>query len=190
MPNLPYMCRDAGGCHDPRRHSHRITAVAIRVTVMLLVLGLADTVWAKMPTVSAPAPDFALKSSSGDNLRLSEFRGDVVIVNFWSAHCGRCRDQLSQLNKLGEDNPSNRIKILSINVDSDSTAAVRTMGALDLGFSVLFDTDKIVARLYDPSQLPMTVVVDAHGMVRYIHESFRGGEEALYRRELAELLAE
>ncbi len=82
------------------------------------------------------------------------------------------------------------MSILSINVDSDSSAARRAIAAEDFGFPVLFDTDKIVSRLYDPSQLPMTFIVDPHGTVRYIHKGYSRGDEELYAREVAKLLAE
>ena len=47
-----------------------------------------------------PAPDFALKSSSGENLRLSEYRGDVVMINFWATWCGPCRQEMPLLDEL------------------------------------------------------------------------------------------
>ena len=145
---------------------------------------------AESPTVSEPAPDFALKSQSGSNLRLSEYRGDVVLVNFWMSECSRCRDQLAGLAALGEANRQDRISILSINVDGDSRASIRVSADQGYEFPVLFDTDKSVVRLYDPSRLPMTVVIDPHGIIRYIHEGYERGDDALYARELRELLAE
>ena len=47
-----------------------------------------------------PAPDFALKSSTGENLRLSEYRGDVVMINFWATWCGPCRQEMPLLDEL------------------------------------------------------------------------------------------
>ena len=47
-----------------------------------------------------PAPDFVLKSASGENLRLSEYRGDVVMINFWATWCGPCRQEMPLLDDL------------------------------------------------------------------------------------------
>lgn len=141
---------------------------------------------AESPTVSKQAPDFALASSTGSNLRLSEFRGDVVVLNFWSTRCGRCRSQLEWLAEIDEA----QLSILSVNIDGDSQAAVREIEDQGYGFPVLFDTDKKVSRLYDPSRLPMTVMIDPHGTVRFIHEGHRRGDEKLYAKTLSKLLAE
>ena len=166
------------------------------LTLILFGLALSRVVTARAdsplsePVLLKQAPDFVLESSAGRNLRLSEFRGDVVIVNFWSSACGRCREQLDQLATINEANRPNRMSILSVNVDGDSSRAMRIIAEQDLGFPVLFDTDKIVSRLYDPHRLPMTVIVDPHGTVRYIQEGYSRGDEVLYAQKLAELLAE
>ncbi len=169
---------------------HSIAATSISIVLLSLMSGWSGTATAKTPLVSEPAPDFVLKSSTGQNLRLSEFRGDVVIVNFWSTRCGRCRKQLDELAAINKVNSPDRISILSVNVDGDSSQVIRTVADQGFPFPVLFDTDKIVSRLYDPRRLPMAVVVDPHGNIRYIHEDFKRGDEALYAKELAELLAE
>ncbi len=145
---------------------------------------------AKTPLVSAPAPDFVLKSSTAQNLRLSEFRGEVVIMNFWSSDCRRCRKQLERLAEIGKANRPDRMSILSVNVDGDSSKTRRVIADQSLPFPVLFDSQKKVVRLYDPDRLPMTVMIDPHGTVRFIHEGYQSGDEAQYVQEIAELLAE
>ena len=184
MLNLP-LIRTAA-----RQAAAGICMLVANAIVLLSVSGATATVRAQPPAVLEAAPDFALKSSTGHNLRLSEFRGDVTIVNFWSSKCGPCSEQLDQLNAINAANRPNRISILSVNVDRDSQAATRTIADQGLEFSVLFDTDKTVIRLYDPSKLPMTVMIDPHGIIRYRHDGYKRGDEALYALELAELLAE
>ena len=165
-------------------------AAVVSVIIFFSLLGVAPSVWAQPPAVLEAAPDFSLKSSTGHNLRLSEFRGDVVIVNFWSTRCGQCDEQLDQLNLINAANRTNHVSILSINADRDKRAVTRMLAARDLNFPVLFDAEKTVISLYDPSRLPMTVMVDPHGTVRYIHSGYKRGDEALYSLELAKLLAE
>lgn len=167
-----------------------LLATVARALIVFSLFSVAASVWAQPPVVLEAAPDFSLKSSTGHNLRLSEFRGDVVIVNFWSTNCGQCDEQLGQLNLINTANQSNRVSILSVNVDRDNRAATRMIAAQNFSFPVLFDADKAVVRLYDPSRLPMTVVVDPHGTIRYIHAGFKRDDEALYSLELAKLLAE
>jgi thiol-disulfide isomerase/thioredoxin len=174
----------------PQMRSGSVTTTTIILVLFGLALHWVGTARADSPVVLKLAPDFVLESSAGRNLRLSELRGDVVIVNFWSSGCGRCREQLDQLATISEVNRPNHMSILSVNVDGDSSRAMRIIADQNLGFPVLFDTDKIVSRLYDPRRLPMTVMVDPHGIVRYIQEGYHRGDEVLYAQKLAELLAE
>jgi len=150
-------------------------------------LGSTSVAWTSTPSISEPAPDFVLKSSAGRNLRLSEFRGTVVIVNFWSENCRPCREQLEW---LGTINAANEVSILSVNIDRDKDGVMRTITDQGIEYPVLFDTDKAVIRLYDPSKLPMVVMVDPHGAIRYIHNGYKNGDGALYAQQLAKLLAE
>ncbi len=165
-------------------------AIGFMARVVVVACAWAAPLSARPPVVATPAPDFALASSVGQNLRLSEFRGDVVIVNFWSIRCGRCREQLAQLDAIERANRPSGLRVLSVNVDGDGAAAKREAARRELGFPVLFDTDKRVSRLYDPRTLPMTFVIDPHGIVRHIHDGYSRGDEALYAREVADLLAE
>jgi len=165
-------------------------AMRFMTRVVIVAGAWAAPLSAGPPAVEAPAPDFVLASSVGQNLRLSEFRGDVVIVNFWSIRCGRCREQLAELDAIERANRPSGLRILGVNVDSDGAAARRAAAKRKLGFPVLFDTDKLVSRLYDPRTLPMTFVIDPHGIVRHIHDGYSRGDEALVARQVAALLAE
>ncbi|MDH5275961.1 MAG: TlpA family protein disulfide reductase [Gammaproteobacteria bacterium] len=135
-----------------------------------------------------PAPDFALKDAAGDNLRLSEWRGEVVVLAFWADWCGRCSDQQQELAKLQRKYGERGVRFVTVNIDRDDHVA--RGAAARSGLLVLHDGDGAVARQYDLSNLPLTVLVDAHGKVRHVHEKYRGGDAALYDEELAALLQE
>ena len=135
-----------------------------------------------------PAPDFALKNAAGDNVRLSESRGEVVVLNFWAGWCGRCTDQLQQLEQLQKQYATKGVRVIAVNIDHEAQPARDAAGRLNL--LVLHDADQSVAREYDLSDLPLTVVVDPHGTVRYVHQKYRGGDAAFYEEELAALLQE
>ena len=166
------------------RNSERCRVLAL-LAVGLLSMHPAQADDAQT-TQALPAPDFALGSSTGHNLRLSEYRGKVVVLNFWSLSCGPCFEQLAWLDAL---EPDNGLDLLSVNVDA-SRHRPHVLEDHAYGFPVLFDHDKTVIRLYDPRRLPMLVLVDPHGTIRFIHEGHRAGDEALIERELAALLTE
>ena len=68
------------------------------VSLIILALTLSTGVMAKK--LQGPAPDFVLKSDGGDNLRLAEQRGDVILLNFWASWCGPCRQEMPLLEEL------------------------------------------------------------------------------------------
>jgi peroxiredoxin len=135
-----------------------------------------------------PAPDFSLKNAAGENLRLSEWKGEVVVLAFWADWCGRCSDQLQELTRLQKQYGDRGVRVVAVNIDTDATPAREAAARSDV--LVLHDSDQAVARQYDLSNLPLTVLVDAHGKVRHVHEKYRGSDAALYDEELAALLQE
>jgi len=136
------------------------------------------------------APDFALKSSTGENLRLSEFRGDVVMINFWATWCGPCRQEMPLLDELYARYQRVGFSLLGVNIDDDSGRAMDMIEELGVNFPVLFDARKEVSKLYEVEAMPVTVIVDRTGTVRYIHHGYKPGYEDKYLDQIRSLLRE
>jgi peroxiredoxin len=147
-----------------------------RVTAQLRTLALAATVlagllaWPLATRASvapdSPAPDFVLKATDGKNLRLSEYRGDVVVLAFWASWCGRCRGALTALNDIEAKTGSATPVVLGVNLEGDPLRAGAVAQSLDLRYPTLVDTRQEVGRLYDVEVLPLTLLVDRDGVVR------------------------
>ncbi len=150
----------------------------------------ASTGLASSGLVGEPAPDFALKSASGENLRLSEYRGEVVMINFWATWCGPCRQEMPLLDELYDRYQRVGFKLLGVNIDDDQAKAMKMVGELDVSFPVLFDAGKSVSRQYQVGAMPVTVLVDRSGTVRYVHHGYQPGYEQNYLTEIRELLRE
>jgi peroxiredoxin len=136
------------------------------------------------------APDFALKSSTGENMRLSEFRGDVVMINFWATWCGPCRQEMPLLDELYSRYQRVGFNLLGVNIDDDSNRAMNMIEELGVNFPVLFDARKEVSKLYEVEAMPVTVIVDRKGTVRYIHHGYKPGYEDMYLDQIRSLLRE
>ena len=132
------------------------------------------------------APDFALKSSTGENLRLSEFRGDVVMINFWATWC----QEMPLLDELYARYQRVGFSLLGVNIDDDSGRAMDMIEELGVNFPVLFDARKEVSKLYEVEAMPVTVIVDRTGTVRYIHHGYKPGYEDKYLDQIRSLLRE
>ena len=169
-------------------------AVSVRLAVLALVLvpvgQHAGTVLAATGLSGAPAPDFVLKSLDGGNLRLSEFRGEVVMVNFWATWCGDCRAQLTELNDWYGTYQGAGLQLLAVSLDHSLADVSKTAGALDLAYPVLHDADLTVSKLYDVSSMPVSVLIDRDGIVRDVIEGFRRSREQEFLNRVRELLRE
>ena len=151
---------------------------------------LAATSLASSGLVGQLAPDFVLKSASGDNLRLSEFRGCVVMINFWATWCGPCRQEMPLLDELYSQYQRVGFNLLGVNIDDDSGKAMNMIAELGVSFPVLFDTHKEVSKLYAVDAMPVTILVDRDGMVRHVHHGYKPGYEQDYLNEIRSLLRE
>ena len=136
------------------------------------------------------APDFALKSSTGENLRLSEFRGDVVMVNFWATWCGPCRQEMPLLDELYSRYGRVGFSLLGVNIDDNSSKAMDMVSELGVTFPVLFDSRKEVSKLYQVDAMPVTVLIVREGTVRYVHHGYKPGYEEKYLDQIRSLLRE
>lgn len=136
------------------------------------------------------APDFALRAVVGDNVRLSEHRGDVVVVSFWSSRCGPCSAQLAALERSLRTFGAAGLQVFGVSVDDDPARAAQFASAQSVGFPLLLDPGKQVSRSYRVDNLPMTILVDRSGAIRHVHREYDGKSETRYLQELRALLNE
>ena len=161
----------------------------IRLLGVLLSVFAASSL-ASSGLAGQSAPDFVLKSTTGENLRLSEYRGDVVMINFWATWCGPCRDEMPLLDELYSRYQRVGFSLLGVNIDDDTRRAMAMVEELGVSFPVLFDEKKEVSKLYEVEAMPVTVLVDREGTVRYVHDGYKPGYEQYYLNEIRSLLRE
>ena len=114
------------------------------------------------------APDFALKDLSGEEVRLSDYRGTAVLVHFWTTWCPSCRVEMPELQKAQASLGRDRLIVLAVNLTwQDNRQEVAHMvGDLGLTFPILLDEEGQVALTgYRVSVLPTSVFVDPAGKI-------------------------
>ncbi|HNR92653.1 MAG TPA: TlpA disulfide reductase family protein [Dokdonella sp.] len=145
---------------------------------------------ADSPLVGREAPDFALRAMAGDNVRLSEARGQVVVLSFFGSRCNPCRAQLAELDAVYRTYGPAGLTVYGISIDDDAEKARQFSASVGVGFPMLADPQKAVGREYAIDRLPTVVIVDRAGKVRYVHRDPESRSEPVYVRELRRLLDE
>ena len=159
----------------------------IILTIGLLAIVASQWVYSSTDLLGKQAPDFTLRSDQGDNKKLSEYRGKVVLINFWASWCGPCQQELPKLSELKQLHDEHDFELLAINIDEEPNKAIRLAKKLGINFPVLFDEEKNVSKLYDIDAMPMTVLIDRNGDVRYLHRGYKESYLSLYQQQIKQL---
>jgi len=158
---------------------------------VLTVSFLVAASMAAAPTlVGKDAPDFVLKGMDGRNLRMSEYRGQVVLVNFWARWAGDSRQEMPALDRINTTYGRAGLVVIGVSIDEDLARAREFAGAMKVSYPILFDTGSDIGRDYQLQKMPMTILVDRAGIVRYSNVGFKRGDERAYLDHIRELLRE
>ena len=157
---------------------------------LLLVVFMVFVPSAHAENIKGAAPDFTLKSSSGENIKLSELRGEVVMINFWASWCAPCRQEMPLLEELYKKYSDLGFNLLAVNVEEDSSKADILLKDIPVTFPVLFDNTNRVTKLYKVVAMPSTVIVDRDGNMRFLHRGYLPGYEEEYKKQVSELIRE
>lgn len=162
----------------------------VNVGLVLLASVMFFISAAQAAEVQGKAPDFTLKSSSGKNLKLSEHRGEVVLLNFWASWCGPCRKEMPYLEQIQEKYADYGFTVMGVNVEEDSSKAKKMLKDIPVSFPILYDTTNSVSKAYKVSAMPTTVIIDRDGNMRYLHKGYKSGDEATYKQWVKKLIRE
>lgn len=165
-------------------------SIFIRICFLISCVTALSMSTASAAKVGDLAPNFTLKSATGTNLRLSEFRGEVVMINFWATWCGPCRQEMPLLQELYSRYRDVGFELLGVSIDGNSAKAKNMAKRLKINYPILFDLEKNVSELYDVDAMPTTVMVDRDGRVRHIYRGYLPGHEDKYRANIRGLLKE
>jgi len=130
------------------------------------------------PIAGHPAPDFELKSLAGETIRLSDFKGRPVILNFWATWCGPCRAEFPELQQVAVEN-GDKLVIIGVNHTSGDTPALVPDFVEEFGitFPIVLDEAGEVVKTYRVLGLPTTVFINRNGIIQ---ELFTGPVNKAY----------
>jgi peroxiredoxin len=159
-----------------------------RIAAMVTALIIALPAVAAAP--SGPAPQFTLPSKAGGDVSLAQYKGQVVMLNFWASWCGPCRQEMPLLEDIYKKYNKLGFTLIGVNVEPDTKAANDWLKQTPVSFPVLYDTDSKVSRLYNVAGMPTTVIIDKKGNLRYTHVSYKAGDEGEYLNTVRAMIRE
>lgn len=116
--------------------------------------------------VGAAAPDFVLKSVDGKDVRLSDYKGRVVLLNFWATWCPPCRSEMPSIESLSRKMNEYDFVILAVSIDGFETSQLKNIVSPNhYTFTVLHDPEQKVADIYLISGIPTTYIIDKDGVI-------------------------
>jgi peroxiredoxin len=159
-----------------------IAAIAAALCVSLPALASSSP--------AALAPAFTLASRAGQEVSLAQYKGQVVMLNFWASWCGPCRQEMPLLESIYKKYNKMGFTLLGVNVEPDSNAANEWLKATPVSFPILYDRDSKVSKLYDVAGMPSTVIIDRSGKLRVLHRGYKPGDENEYLDSIRTLIRE
>ena len=169
-----------------------VAAIAVMVTGIIFTSRFdRDITLTQSPLIDEPVPDVGIRLlDSPDEFRLSDYRGNIVVVNFWASWCGPCREEMPLLNELHKKYEPLGFTVLGVNVEEDARNARGFLKNFPVDFPVVLDNKNQVSKKYNVIAMPTTVVVDRDGNVRFLHKGYKSGDEEKYRKMVKKLVRE
>jgi thiol-disulfide isomerase/thioredoxin len=160
-----------------------------------VIAAIAAALSVSLPALSgsspaAPAPTFTLASRAGQDVSLTQYKGNVVMINFWASWCGPCRQEMPLLESIYKKYNKMGFTLIGVNVEPDSNAANEWLKATPVSFPILYDRDSKVSKLYDVAGMPSTVIIDRSGKLRVLHRGYKPGDENEYLDSIRTLIRE
>lgn len=186
---------------ENRRKKATIVIVSILIGTIILLGGLyilaiqmsrrfQGMIGAGLETGTV-APDFISKNLNGDDVQLSQFRGKVVLIDFWAVFCKPCVIVLPKIQEIHEKYNDEELVVLMINVSEDKNKIQKFIEENGYTFQVLLGSGNMnVQKNYGVIGIPHTYIIDKQGKVAYSRIGYGPGSEKLLISEIGKLLKE
>lgn len=159
--------------HNLKKHSKMLNK-----TIVWLFILIANMLWVNvvvsenrqtLPVLKQPlaAPDFELQGEDGKTYKLSDYRGKVVVMNFWASWCPPCRYEMPSLERLWQKVKDKGVVVLGINVGESADAIFEFTGSYAMSFPIPMDIEGKVIKKYSVAGLPATYIISPDGLITH-----------------------
>jgi len=124
------------------------------------------------------APDFKLQDANGQTVRLSDYRGKVVLLDFWATWCGPCKVEIPWFMDFEKEFKNRGFAVLGVSMDEDGWKVVKPYVAdMKMNYRVLLGNDEVSGKYGGLDSLPTTLLIDREGRIVSKHIGITGGKE-------------
>ncbi|MGI8962475.1 MAG: peroxiredoxin family protein [Bryobacteraceae bacterium] len=172
-----------------RRNSCVLAFLAVIITLYACSAEPSTNAAAKTSKERKPAPEFNLTDANGTSVKLSDYRGKVVLLNFWATWCGPCTLEIPWFIDFEQEFKSRGFAVVGISMDDDGWAAIKPYAAEHkMNYRVLLGNDSVSQLYGGVDALPTSFVIDRDGKIDSVHVGLAGKDE--YLNEIQSLLGE
>ena len=156
--------------------------------VALGILGFTANAGELKSWTGGATPPLALQDLSGKSHDLADYRGKVVLVNFWATWCEPCRAEMPSIDRLRRSLKGRPFEVLAVNLAEPLSRIEKYLDTLPLGFPVLRDRDSAASKAWKAKLLPASYLVGRDGRIRYVAYGELDWESEPVRKRVNELL--
>ncbi len=140
--------------------------------------------------VGSPAPSFSLDTLAGVKETLSQYKGQVVMLNFWATWCGPCQQEIPLLDQMYKKYKPAGFTLIGIDVDKAAPPVKALLDRKPVSYPIVLDPANEVSKEYHVNDMPSSVFIDRKGQVRFIHRGYKVGDENEYQDRIRQLIRE
>ena len=162
---------------------------------------ISDALWASLLTVNVlavgcsssenrdrkPAANFSLKDANGALVGLADYKGKVVLLNFWATWCGPCKIEIPWFIEFNKTYKDRGFAVLGVSLDDDGWKSVKPyIAEKKIDYTVVVGNDQVSKSYGDVESLPTTFIIDRDGRIAFVHMGLAGKDT--YEKEIRSLL--
>ena len=136
-------------------------------------------------------PEFQVKAKDSSLINSTDFKGNVVYLDFWASWCAPCKKSLPWMNEIQKKYSAQGLKVVAINLDSNLKDADKMIAAqTELSFKLAFDPNLSTPEIFDVSHMPTSFLIDRNGKIYEVFKGFDESEKEIIEQKIDALLKE